>query len=171
MCVLFLVSIANEDDGMSKVMEQLDKALEEKDRRIAELEEKIERLEYHDEWSWRQIKKLTEEENLGLPLPRLELRYRVVSNYCHFVDYGIVYRHLLDDIEFVPIGSTKINGKVRQQLDTPYRDGAHMFNDMFEMNLPGFVVNGSDYRELTFDDVEVPSSVKVKVKKKAQYHG
>lgn len=146
---------------MSKVMEQLDKALEEKDRRIAELEEKIERLEYHDEWSWRQIKKLTDEENLGLPTPRLEMRYRVISSYLHFVDYGLVYRHLLGDIEFVPIGCTKINGKVRQ-LDTPYRDGAHMFNEMFELNLPGFVVNGSDYRELTFDDDEVPSSVRQK---------
>lgn len=149
---------------MSKVMEQLEKALEEKDQRIAALIEKLERIEYHDEWSWRQIRKLTDEENLGLPVPRLELRYRVISEYTHFVDYGLVYRHLLDTIEFVPIGCTKINGKVRQ-LDTPFRDGAHMFFEMFELNLRGFVVNGSEYRELTFEDSEVPSSVLAKIKK------
>ena len=152
---------------MSKVMEQLENALEEKDQRIAALIEKLERIEYHDEWSWLQIRKITAEENLGLPVPRLELRYRVISEYTHFVDYGLVYRHLLGDIEFVPIGCTKINGKVRQ-LDTPFRDGAHMFNDMLELNLRGFVINGSEYRELTFEDSEVPSSVLAKVKKKAE---
>lgn len=152
---------------MSKIMEQLEKALEEKDRLIADLIEKVKRLEYHDEWSWRQVKDLTDEENLGLPVPRLELRYRVISDYLHFVDYGLVYRHLLGTIEFVPIGCTKIGGKVMRtaaaQLSTPFRDGAHTYNDMFELNLRGFVVNGSEYRELTFEDSEVPSSVLAKV--------
>ena len=55
------------------------------------------------------------------------------------------------------------------QISTPYRDGAHMFNDMLELNLRGFVVNGSEYRELTFEDNEVPSSVLAKVKKKAEW--
>ena len=149
---------------MSKVLEELERSLAEKDRRIEELEEKVETMSYHDEWSWRQIRSLSKEENLDLPMPRLELRYRILSNYTHFVDYGLVYQHLLGDVQFVPIGCTKISGKVTH-LATPFRDGGHMFNDMYELKLRGFVVDGTTARELSFADSEVPLRVLDKVQK------
>lgn len=144
---------------MSKtVLEELATVIEKKNERIQELEEKLEKMEYKDAWAWRHLREMTEEENLNLPLPRLELRYRSHSKYTHIVDYGLVQRHLCGEIMFIPISSTKIDGKV-VKLSTPYRDGAHMYHDMDAFDMRGFVVDGTDVRELSFQDPDVPISV------------
>jgi len=149
---------------MSRSLEELDRILAEKDSKISALEDKLAKQTYQDEWSWRQIKTISEEDNLGLPLPRLELRYRIPSDYTHYVNYGLVYRHLLGEIQFIPIGCTKISGKVAH-LSTPYRDGGHMFSDMYELKLRGFVVDGTVSRELTFSDKDVPLKVLDRINK------
>lgn len=149
---------------MSRALEELDRLLVEKDSKISELEEKLEHISYNDEWSWRKIRPISEEENLDLPLPRLELRYRSPSAYTRIVDYGLVNRHLTGEIQFIPLGSTKMSGTI-SHLDIPYRDGGHIFNDMYELKLRGFVVDGTSTRELTFTDNAVPWTVLDRVQK------
>lgn len=81
-------------------------------------------------------------ENLGLPLPRLEIRWRGMGDYNMVADMGIVYTHFLGHIEFVPMSSTRVNGKRnRNELELPFRDSAHIWHDMEQMRIPGFVVN------------------------------
>lgn len=133
---------------MGTALDELDQILDEKNEKIRTLEDKIERMEYRDEWHWRQFRTLSDDENLGLPIPRLEIRHRKVSPYTTFVDYGIVYRHLLGEIMFVPLSCTKTSGYT-EPLQTPFRDGAHILNDMFELNLRGFVVEGKEFKELS----------------------
>lgn len=154
-----------------RTIDRLENLIAEKDREIEKLFDKIENLEYRDEWRWRQIRQLTEKENADLPVPRLELRYRDKSEYQHFIDYGLVYRHLMGDIEFIPISCTKIGGK-GLLLSMPFRDGAHMYNDMYELRLPGFVVDEKDgvqiVKQLSLgDERELPSALVTRMKKEA----
>lgn len=146
-----------------RTLAEIDAILDRKDERIEELEAKLRMLEYEDEWRWRQIKQLSDEENMQLPLPRLEIRHRRPSQYTHFMDYGLVFRHLLGHIEFIPIGCTKTSG-VSSSLYLPHRDGAHIYNDMFELGLRGFLVDGSLCRELLLTDPDLPYAVEEKVK-------
>jgi len=147
-----------------RTINRLEDLIAKQDKVIEDLCKKITLLEYQDEWGWRQIRQLTEKENANLPVPRLELRYRDKSQYQHFIDYGLVYRHLLGDIEFIPISCTKIGGKVIIPLSTPFRDGAHMYNDMYELRLPGFVIDEKDgvqiVKQLSLEDErELPSAL------------
>lgn len=152
---------------MSTVIEHLEGMLEEKDKTIAKLENKIEEFEYRDEWQWRQIRTLSEEENLDLPIPRLEIRHRTKSRYRTVIDYGLVYTHLVGEINFIPISSTKVSGHVsRSEIYMPFRDGAHIYNDMFELNLRGFIIEGSRYKELSLaDSEELPQALRSRMEK------
>jgi len=145
---------------MPTKIERLEKLIEDQENQITELEDQLENMTYHEQWKWRAIRELDEKENLGLPVPRLELRNRKVSKYSRIVDYGLVHRHLLGHIEFIPIGSTKIDGgretytNLLQKL--PIRDGAHIYHDMWELKLRGFIVDFPECQELSFDDEDVP---------------
>ena len=161
---------------MGRTLEEIDAILSRKDEKIKELEAQIRHLTYVDEWAWRQLRQLSDAENMGLPTPRLEIRHRRVSDYTHFIDYGLVIRHFLGHIEFVPLSSTKVSGggKDIDVMYLPYRDGAHIYNEMFELNLRGFVVDGEhiniglprpESRELLLTDPDVPYRVAEKLKK------
>jgi hypothetical protein len=150
---------------MSTVIERLEEILDARDNTIAELKNKIEDFEYRDEWQWRQIRTLSEEENLDLPVPRLEIRHRAKSNYNTVIDYGLVYTHLLGNITFMPISSTKVSGIRSGELFIPHRDGAHMYNDMFELNLRGFIVEGSKSIELYLSDIALPQVLRDRMEK------
>ena len=133
------------------ILERLENSLNEKDNQIEELNNKIEEYkqkELQDEWSWRQFKKLSEEENLGLPIPRLEIRNIRISEYNLISDYNLVLKHFLGHILCIPIGSTRRSGSNRVDLETPLRDGAHIINDMKQLNLRAFVVNEAKYKEI-----------------------
>jgi len=151
----------------TKTIEVLETVIAEQENQIDSLIERISDYEYKDEWNWRQFKKFTEKENLDLPLPRLELRY-TFSKYHMIADYGIVYRHFNNDITFIPISSTKISGGISKDKNfLPFRDGAHIYNDMLEFNFRGFIVSEGKVRELSFDDVDdIPYLVQEKIKKK-----
>lgn len=151
---------------MGRTLDEIDDILCQKDQKIEELEATIKRLTYEDEWSWRQVRILSDAENLDLPIPRLEIRHRA-SPHTHFIDYGLVIKHLMGDINFIPLGSTRVSG-VRQQesMYLPFRDGAHIYNEMFELNLQGFIVDGEKYKEITLADKEVPWSVHEKITKR-----
>jgi len=137
--------------AVDRLADQLDEA----ETKIEELEAKIAAREYQDDWEWRQIKKLSKEENLDLPVPRLEIRYRKYDDFNVIADYGLVHTHLLGDILFVPFGSTRIGGtRSREEghLDLPFRDGAHIMNDMWELRLPAYVVNGKHSKQISLSD-------------------
>ena len=149
-----------------KAFERLEKVITEQEEKIAELEKTLETYEYKDDWFWRQFKVLTEEENLNLPVPRLELRYVQKTKYTMISSYSIIYRHLLGDIMSIPISSTKIDGCNASVDFLPFRDGAHIYNDMYELNLRGFVVTGTDVKELSLKDTEnLPSALLARIQK------
>jgi hypothetical protein len=60
----------------------------------------------------------------------------------------------------MPISSTRVSGLVSKnivsigEIYTPHRDGAHIYNDMFELNLRGFLVEGSKFIELSLTDTD-----------------
>lgn len=134
----------------AKIEEQEEK-IQELERELEEIEDKFNALKDGEDWAWRDIREISEEENLGLPLPRMELRYRRYDDFHVVGDYGLVIRHLLGQINFIPFGSTKIGGRIAllpDHLDTPFRDGGHLQNDAWELKLPAYVVNGKHFRKL-----------------------
>lgn len=151
------------EERLNERIEELEDERDELETKIDELESKNEVLENGDPWQWRQMRKLTKEENLGLPLPRLELRYRKLDEFEVAIDYALVYEHLVGDIIFAPLGSTKTSGASRIKddcLETPFRSGADILHDMWHMKLPGFVVNGINSRQLSLEDKnDLPSGL------------
>lgn len=133
-------------------IERLMELLEEKDQKIAELEgdvrEATEKEEERQRWAetfWTRHVKL--EDDGGLPVPRLEIRWErddvARSGYQWRANYNLVYRHFLGDIIAVPLGRTMVgcehpvrNGKI----DTPFRDGAHIRHDAAQLGLPAYSV-------------------------------
>jgi len=114
---------------------------------IRELEEKMDSQKSLDEWEWRHIRQLSEEENLALPLPRMEIRYRV-DEYNSYADYGLVIRHLLKTIEFIPFSSTRLNLECAKELKLPYRDGVHLLHDLENLKLPGYIVFKDNFKDI-----------------------
>ena len=113
-------------------------------------------------------RKLRQEANQGLPVPRLEIRYRPYNDHEMVADYGLVYEHLLGETYFVTLGSTKIGGgRVMEEghLDLPFRDGAHIVHDMWHLKLRGFVVNGRHIKEVQPTEDDYPGAMISKIKK------
>jgi len=140
-------------------LEKLRNQLQEIEIRDADATEKA---NYEDGWRWRHIRCLksselsdedVEDTNFGLPVPRLEIRIRRISDYNTIVDYGLVSQHLCEQIHFIPIGSTQVGGSDNfppgwsktaiegRKLMLPFRDGAHISHDARQLNLPAYVVN------------------------------
>lgn len=117
-------------------------------------------------------RKLTESENLNLPIPRLEIRYRKPNKrelrhrgwmgVSVIADYSLVYDHLMGDVLAVSMGSTKIGGGHSEEpgyLELPFRDGAHVMNDMWTLKLPAFVINGSKFEEIKLTPESTPNGL------------
>ena len=139
---------------MKEAIKRLEELLYIKDDEIARLQdivnehnEKQEQEEDRDAWKWTVHRKITDSENLNLPVPRLELRYKSIApnHYISEWDYGLAYRHLLGDIIFVPLGRTRVTGGQRApickgKIDLPFRDGAHIKNESEQLNLPAYAI-------------------------------
>jgi len=113
------------------------------------LEEKLEDRKYHDDWHWRQIRQLSEAENLDLPIPRMEIRYRI-DKYNAYADYGLVIKHMLNHIDFIPISSTRVSKEYADKLNLPHRDGAHIIHDKENLALPAYIVYKDKFKEVSF---------------------
>lgn len=144
--------------------ERLNNILEEKEIENNELRDKIEELELKSDLSnlEYQAHQYFKESELQkeLPVPRLEMRfmrhnnYGVVSDNWYSVSwhYGIVYKHYSeidnDTMLFIPISRTTSNGGrgdfesflTDGRLDTPFRDGLHIFADSKIFNLPAYII-------------------------------
>ena len=154
------------------VVERLNRDLEMKEEKIGQLESKLSEMEeaqedrdYQDEWRWRHIRTLTPEENMGLPFPRLELRRIRKSEYSSTVHYGLVNLHLDGSLMFYPFSSVMVGGKT-PLFDTPFRSGGDILNDMYELNLRGFVIDEGKSKELSLDDKgSIPNGLAAKMEK------
>jgi len=131
------------------VEERLHDLLNEAESKIEKLEEKLDDRNYHDDWHWRQIRQLSEEENLDLPIPRMEIRYRK-DDYNAYADYGLVIRHMLKHIDFIPLSSTRVSKEYADSLSLPHRDGAHIIHDKGNLDLPAYVIYKDKFKEVDF---------------------
>lgn len=128
-------------DKMTAI-ERLEALLDEKDEEIHTLEaEKAER-EYGDRWGWMRQRKSEEAE--GLPVPRLEIRWRKLNDWERVAEYSLVYRFFHGEVIRVPMSVTKQSGGPvvhGDMVSTPFRDGAHIQHDMRHLNLPGYAIS------------------------------
>lgn len=143
----------------TSAIKRLEELLELRDSQMAELQEKVDEFENLEEreWGWCRHEGFPKDKN-KLPVPRLEIRARAINgNWSNFEwIYCLVYRHLLKDLIFVPFGRTGSQGSRSEPpiyhgpetegnyINTPFRDGAHLFNDMECLNLPGFYIIETD---------------------------
>lgn len=127
---------------MGAAEDRLAQELEEAECKIRELEREIERLKDLRPWT----EHGTVEDD-GLPVPRLEMAWEKGSfrSYQYRCQYRLVYRHLLNHIESVPLGETLVGGHTDPdgykglKMILPFRDGAHIKSDAKHLNLPAFV--------------------------------
>lgn len=133
--------------------EYLTGLLDEKDEEIYKLAERVEELENILDgrtWGWTIHTKISDGENMNLPVPRLEMRWRELDDwgYNWEAQYRLVYRHFLDELVAIPFGNTKRGGDsppmTNEKVDLPFREGAHIKHDAGTLNLPAFVIYGDE---------------------------
>lgn len=102
------------------------------------------------------------EDTLGLPLPRLEMRWFKLYEYqedwsSYRVVYSMVFCHLLDHCISIPLGMTTVQGGGKHrpppwegevEILLPHRDGAHLHHDAAHLRMPAFAIfpNGTSRR-------------------------
>lgn len=128
--------------------ERLNDQLCEAEDKISKLVRELEDKTYTDQWGWRHIFQISEEDNLGLPIPRMEIRYRV-DGYNAYADYGLVIRHFGKHIDFIPFSSTRVGRDYAEKLELPFRDGAHIVFDKGNLNIPAYVTYNNNFKEIT----------------------
>jgi hypothetical protein len=132
-----------------------------RDTRIADLYQEVERLERQLDTSvlgWSRHRPWKED---GLPVPRLELRWKLTAPGEAVALFVLVYRHFLDHVEAVPLGQTRCSGggyRVGENrpadmpplfhagtyagmpgLDLPFRDGSHLKHNAKHLGLPAYI--------------------------------
>jgi hypothetical protein len=137
---------------MTTALERLEQMLDDKDEQIVKLQNELyqakKEIEFQAGWSRHTIYSIQAAPNPERPVPRLEIRWTESNGrYESEATYSLVYRHLTDDIVFIPLGKTKTTGAMVDQVrghivETPFRDGCHFANEMRQLKLPGFVIAG-----------------------------
>lgn len=145
-------------------VQRLEKLLNEKDEEIEELNDRVRKAEDKAEMdsNWmrhRVYDKPEEAPSQDLPVPRLEIRWHgdrqhPDGRYEVYAEYCLVTRHLLGWIVFMPIGGTWSSGALveraaQQHVDLPFRDSAHICNDMKQLKLRAFGICGDKITEYT----------------------
>lgn len=128
-------------DKMTAI-ERLENLLDQKDRELQAFRKEAEFQEYREKWAWMRQQKSDEAD--GLPVPRLEIRWRQADEWTRLAEYSMVARHFMGDVIRHPISVTKCSGTgalVHEgKVETPFRDGTHIRHDMRHLGLPGFVI-------------------------------
>lgn len=143
---------------MSKTTDVLEEKIYQLERDLQTTSNELSLLKDFQQYGWTRHRKISEEENLDLPIPRLELRYTNVDSYNCVCKYAMIYRHLLDDIVCIPLGKTDVGGNGGEpcifdgKLSLPFRDGAHIKNEMRQLNLPGYVIYNNRIEEIEIDN-------------------
>lgn len=140
-------------------IERLEQLLDERDERIEKLERELEHakqeIEFDASWCLHVEHEEGGEPNPDLPVPRLEIRWALESTET-IATYSLVYRHLVGTVVTVPLGRTKTSGALNDVMSggnirIPFRDGAHIANEMRQLGLPGFAIAGSHVRQIFAD--------------------
>lgn len=145
--------------NLNRLLEVERAKAEEQSATIEELQGKVEEqerlLDIDDASMWRP-RAWTED---GLPVPRIELRWKVTGHSEATALLVLVYRHVLTHIEGVVLGQTRCSGGSydRERLDgkppfhayhgdgleTPFRDGVHMTHNTKQLGLRAFITTES----------------------------
>ena len=127
---------------MGAAEDRLAQELEEAEERIGELEREVERLQDHLPWTQHEEIEATPD----MPVPRLEMVWeegKFPRDYQYRCAYRLVYRHLLGHLVAVPLGETMVGSTKPPdhfgEIDTPFRDGAHIKSDARQLGLPAYV--------------------------------
>lgn len=148
--------------NVEAALERFEAMIAERDAKIEDLEAKIEAQTLAENWAWCIHKDHKVDLSPTLPVPRLEIRIepKISGDFDDtetwragvFLTYALVYRHLLGHLVIVPLGKTDRSGgsgrKPNVTVETlwhelPFRDGAHIRNEMKQLGLPGFLVCGT----------------------------
>lgn len=122
--------------------------------KLREANRRLEREVDGSAWGWMLLREI--EDVAELPLPRLEIVPEQISDYEMRWRYRIVYKHLCDHVQVVPIGETSSRGSHlewppidhRGRLSLPRRDGAHIYHDAAHFGLPAFIRCGDRVEQL-----------------------
>lgn len=103
-------------------------------------------------------KTIVESQQLGLPLPRLQLTWcpskeedTCLCFYDLLLPVGkLDIRNLGESgCTLAEISVTKTNHSIKDKgTTTPYRDGSHIAWDAYRLKLPAYVVNGRTYQQI-----------------------
>lgn len=129
--------------------ERLEELLDQKDEEIARLSQELDALKNKaraDAWAWAIHTESPERE--GLPVPRLEIRYKRTGLACYEWTSALCYRDLTKTVICVPLGHTRVDricGEnsapvCKGEPELPYRDGAHVLSNSLELDLPLFAI-------------------------------
>ena len=153
---------------MATTIERLEEMLNQKDKELDDLRDKLAEAEdaANADHAWTKHRSFKVDPSPFLPVPRLELRWveqgRDDDGHTVRCEYSLVYRHLLGDVVFIPLGLTRSDGALAKRLrmdgliDTPFRDGAHFQNEAKQLGLPAFVVLGDRFKRLEFEEAPDP---------------
>lgn len=147
--------------------ERLQELLNKKDEELEKLQEKVDHFEHleekkrnRDTWIWTEHYILDEDDIVGLPVPRLELRWKFLDDhrYNSVCWYTIVFKHLVGEIIRVPFGMTSVSGGKGDEfhanhpdgprIGIPFRDGSHIINEARQLKLRAFAISGDRAQEL-----------------------
>lgn len=102
-------------------------------------------------------KKLIEKSmELGLPVPRLQLTWTEHNDgvYNRICFYDLILpctdgRNMNEKYNylFVRLGKTKTGGQYGK-LDRPMRDGLHIKREMQSLNIPGYIVENNEFKQV-----------------------
>lgn len=152
------------DEGMRELTQILAQKQGEINRLNEELDDK-ESILRGNAWGWTIPGELTDDENLSLPMPRMEVRWTPLDDEnCNWqCDYRLVYRHFLGHIAYTMMGRTTSRGASRSPVTDgyvgmPFRDGAHIRSDAAQFGLPAYAICGETITKLDLDAGKSSSS-------------
>lgn len=136
-----------------KVVEVLTEKINQLEQENETLSDKVQLFEGFANYGWLLHKEMSVEENGQLPLPRLEMRFEREGEYGFAMVYGIVRKHYVNNIEFIPLSKTTtscyanetfqrvksaIQAKDYETINNalPFRDGVHIKYDSMSLGMP-----------------------------------
>lgn len=150
------------DNTFEKTLQVMAEKMEQIEKEKNELKEKLSVYEDIKYYKWLSHVEISlnenqgKPENGGLPLPRIEMRFEKEHESSVRAIYGLVKKHYLGHIEFIPISQTTMGGTAQREIEVvksaiikndsdtinnylPFRDGVHVKYDAMSLQLPIYV--------------------------------
>lgn len=133
--------------SLTRILVRVETELKEKEKQIQELQQKLEKYEYDVSWT----RHISEDDNYGLPVPRLEINW-IKTSYNWIARYDLIKRDYMGEYIKIPLGRTE---SCRQRspicdgnIDLPIRDGIHIKYDAIWLDLPAYVRCGDEIKSI-----------------------